>query len=125
MLAISPESLYGGYMDAFEPFFRDDKYKEIISKFSELESKHLDYVSVKITPADLSKIIIPNLVKEYAISMCADEVTIINMILRSFVVEQNEGITVNFKKFLNLIKTFDGLTDEQKYNLIKHITSNY
>ena len=112
-------------MDAFEPFFRDDKYKEIISKFCELESKHLDYVSVKITPADLSKIIIPNLVKEYAIAMCVDEVTIINMILRSFVVEQNEGTTVNFKKFLKSIKTFDGLTDEQKYNLIKHITSNY
>lgn len=112
-------------MDAFDPLFRDDKYREVISKFSQLERKHLDYVSIKISPADLSKIVIPKLVKDYAIEFAVDEVRIINMILRSFVVEQNDGSTANFKKFLELIKSFDGITEDQKYNLIKHISNNY
>ncbi len=116
------KSLYRAHMDAFEPFFKDDKYREVISKLSQLEKGHLEYVSFKITPADLSKIIIPKLVKDFAIEMCCDEVRIINMILRNFVVEQLEGTSVNYRKLIEHIKEFDDMTDEQKQKLIHHLS---
>lgn len=112
-------------MDAFDPFFKDEKYREVISKFAQLEKNKLDYVSFKITPADFSKIIIPKYVKELAIEYCMNEVSIINLILRSFVVEQLEGTSVNFRKILNIIKSSTDLTEDQKIQLLKHITTNY
>lgn len=112
-------------MDFSEPLFKDSKFKEILSKLSQLEKNQFQYISLEITEADLSKIQIPTYVRELAIEFCEDEATIINMILRSFVVEQLEGDKVNYKRLFNVLKQFCTENNVSFDKLSKYISTNY
>jgi len=112
-------------MDFSEPLFNDSKFREIMAKLSELEKHHLEYVSVQITDPDLSKIEIPAYVRQLAIDFCESETTVINMILRSFTVEQLEGDKVNHRRLFTTLKEYCKENKLDFDKLSKYIMNNF